>query len=45
MHIWESTDNIQMYLHWDIPHLMLKMLVVHPSKDYRDNGLDFLLIF
>ena len=46
MSIWTDTDYIAMYLHWDIPHLMLKMYVYSTGVyDYRDNGLDFLLIF
>lgn len=45
MDIHTDTDYINMYLHWDIPHLQLKIFVSNPSKDYRVNGLDLLIHF
>mmetsp|Transcript_33613 Transcript_33613/g.44334 ORF Transcript_33613/g.44334 Transcript_33613/m.44334 type:complete len:308 (-) Transcript_33613:8160-9083(-) len=46
MSIWEDTDNIAMYVHWDIPHLQLKVYVHDNGKySYRDNGLSFVMIF
>lgn len=46
MSIWEDTDNIAMYMHWDIPHLQLKMYVYDNGKySYRDNGISFALVF
>ena len=46
MGIYEDTDYMAMYLGWDIPHLQFKTQVHTTGKwDYRENGLDFVIVF
>lgn len=41
MNIWTTVEDIQMILHWDIPHLQLKTRVWQTGKyPYRCNGID-----
>ena len=46
MSIWESVPGINMYMHWDIPHLQLKLYVEDSGKYiYRPNGISLRVIF